>query len=111
MSPHKKTTANNPLKRQRYKEDCFRDRDAFEAFSEYYKNAVIIVGRKVDFESLEGTFIPDVFRDRTWAPSFIGLVDVHHILIQEFFLNAIVEGDHLNCWVRRREFIVSTMSI
>ena len=35
----------------------------------------------MDFESLEGTFIPNVFRDRTWAPHFIGSVDVHHILI------------------------------
>ncbi|KAL0001268.1 hypothetical protein SO802_015049 [Lithocarpus litseifolius] len=67
--------------------------------------------REVDFESLEGTFIPDVFRYRTWAPLFMSLVDVHHILIQEFFLNAIVEGDHLNCWVRGKEFTVSAMSI
>ena len=65
MSPHKKTTANKPLQRQRYEEDRFQDRDAFEAFLEYYKDAVIIVERKVDFGSLEGTFIPDVFRDHT----------------------------------------------
>jgi len=52
MSPHKKTTANKPLKCQLYKEDCFRDRDAFEAFLEYYKDAVIIVGRKVDLSLL-----------------------------------------------------------
>ena len=55
------------------------------------------IERKVDLPSLEGTFIPDVFRDRTWAPLLTGSVDVHHILVQEFFSNAIVEGDHLNC--------------
>ena len=56
-----------------------------------------LLSREVDFGSLEGTFIPDVFRDRTWALLLICSVDVHHILIQEFFSNAIVEGDHLNC--------------
>ena len=36
---------------------------------------------------------------------------VHHVLVREFFSNAIMEGDHVNCWVRRKEFTVSTMSI
>ena len=110
MSPHKKTIANKPHKRQRYKEDCFRDRDASEAFSEYYKDAVIIVEMEVDLRSLESTIIPEVFRDCTWAPLLIGSVDVHHILVRDF-LNAIVEGDHLNCWVRGKEFTISAMSI
>ena len=43
MSPGKKTTAKKPLKRQRYEEDRFWDRDAFKTFSEYYKDAIIIV--------------------------------------------------------------------
>ena len=111
MSPRKKTTAKKPLKLQRYKEHHFRDRDAFETFSEFYKDAVIIMERDVDFGSLEGTFIPNVFRDRTWAPLLTCLVDVHHILIREFFSNAIVEGDHLNCWVRGKEFTILAMSI
>ena len=65
----------------------------------------------MDLRSLEDTFIPDVLKDYTWVPLLIGLVDVHHILVWEFFLNAIVEGDHLNCWVRGKEFTISTMSI
>ena len=65
----------------------------------------------MDLRSLEGTFIPDVFTNHTWAPLLISSVDVHHILIQEFFSNAKMEGDHFNCWVRRKEFTVSTMSI
>ena len=48
MSPHKKTTAKKPLKHQGYEEDRFRDRDAFEEFSEYYKDAIIIVEREED---------------------------------------------------------------
>ena len=80
MSPRKNTT-KKPLRWERYKEDCFRDRDAFEAFSEYYKDVVIIVERKVDLRSLEGTFILDVLRGYTWASLLIGSVDVHHILV------------------------------
>ena len=111
MSLRKTTTVKKPLKRQCYKEDCFWDRDAFEAFSECYKNAIIIVEREVDLPSLKGTFIPNMFRDHTWAPLLTGSLDVHHILVWKFFSNAIVEGNHLNCWVRGKEFIVSAMSI
>ena len=60
---------------------------------------------------LENTFILDVFKDHTWAPLFSSSVDVHHILVWEFFLNAVVEGDHLNGQVRGKEFTISTMSI
>ena len=111
MSPRKKTTTKKPLKHQRFEEDRFRNRDAFKAFSEYYKDAVIIVERKVNLPSLKSTFILDVFRDRTWAPLLIGSVDVHHVLVREFFSNAVVEGDHVNYWVRGKEFTISAMSI
>lgn len=111
MSPHKKTTAKKPLKRQQYEEHRFWDRDVFEAFLEFYKKAVIIVERKVDLESLESTFIPNVFKDHTWAPLLTGLVEVHDILIQNFLSNTLVEGNHLNCWVKGKEFSISTMSI
>ena len=78
---------------------------------DFYKEAVIIVEREVDLESLENTFIPNVFRDHIWAPLLTSLVEVHDILIQKFLTNALVEGDHLNCWVRGNEFSISTMSI
>ena len=111
MSPRKKTIAKKPLKRQRFEEDQFRNRDAFEAFSVFYKDAVIIVEREVDLPSLENTCIPDVFKERTWAPLLIGSVDVHHVLVREFFTNAVVKGDRLNCWVKGKEFTMSTLSI
>ena len=67
--------------------------------------------REVDLRPLEGTFIPNIVRDLTWAPLLTGSMDLHHILVREFFLNAIVEGDHLNYWVRGKEFTVFTVSI
>ena len=64
---------------------------------DFYKEAVIIVEREVDLESLENTFIPNVFRDHIWAPLLTSLVEVHDILIWELFSNALIKGDHLNC--------------
>ncbi|KAL0008001.1 hypothetical protein SO802_009503 [Lithocarpus litseifolius] len=72
---------------------------------------VIILEREVDLESLESTFILDVFRNRAWAPLLTSSVAARDILIREFFSNAIVKGDHLNCWVRGKEFTISAMSI
>ena len=97
MSPRKKTTAKKSLKRQWYEENLFRSRDAFKAFSDFYREVVIIVEREVDLRSLANTFILDVLKDRTWTPLLTGTAEVHDILIREFFLNAIKEGDHLNC--------------
>ena len=78
---------------------------------DFYREAMIIVEREVDYGSLVNTFIPDVFRDRTWAPLLTITVEVHDILVREFFLNAFEEGDHLNYWVRGKEFFISTLSI
>ena len=33
--------------------------------------------------------------------------NVYEDVIQEFFANAIVEGDHINCWLRGRKFLIS----
>lgn len=95
MSPRKKTTSRKSLKHQRYEENCFRSRDAFEAFE-----AVIIVERQVDLRSLTNTLIPEVFKDLTWTPILIATVEVHDTSVREFFSNAFEEGDHLNYWVR-----------
>ena len=37
--------------------------------------------------------------------------DVYDFIIREFFSNAFVEGEHINCWVRGREFTVSRDSV
>ena len=37
--------------------------------------------------------------------------NVYAELTREFFANATVEGDHINCWVRKNEFIITRDSI
>ena len=110
MSPHK-SAAKKSTKHPRHSPDSFRNDDANMAYYDHYKNASIVMERNVDIESLENTFILEVFKERTWNKLLKPAGDVHECIIKEFFANAIAEGDHINCWVRGREFIVSRESI
>ena len=81
------------------------------AYINHYKNASIFLERTVDIESLKDTFISEVFKEKTWTKLLNPMGDVYDCIIREFFANAFVEGDHINCWVRGREFTVSRDSI
>ena len=76
-------------------------------FLDHYKWALIVLERSVDLESLKDTFIPEVFKERMWTKLLNPMGDVFEDIICEFFANAIVEGDHINCWLRGRELFVS----
>ena len=62
-------------------------------------------------ETLENTSIPEVFKERTWTKLLNPSGNVYVELIREFFANAIVKGDHINCWVQQKEFIITRDSI
>ena len=36
---------------------------------------------------------------------------VYSEIIKEFFSNASVEGDHIDCWVRHKEFVITRDNI
>ena len=107
MSPIKKKATKKSSKRPRTTLDSFCNDDANMTFLDHYKRAPIVLERLVDLDSLEGTFIPDVFKERTWTKLLNLIGDVFEDIIQEFFANAIVEGDHINCWLRGREFLIT----
>ena len=65
----------------------------------------------VNMKTLENTFIPKVFKERTWTKLLILSGIVFAEIIREFFANALVEGERINCWVRGREFYVTKESI
>ena len=106
MSP-RKSVAKKSANRPRFSLDSFRNDDANMADIDHYKNTSIVLERIVDIESLKDTFIPKVFKQRTWTKLLNPMGDVFEVIIKEFFANAFVEGDHINCWVRGKEFIVS----
>ena len=47
--------------------DNFRSIEADIKYNDCYKDKMIIMERVVQMESLEDTFIPEVFKDRTWT--------------------------------------------
>ena len=111
MSPLKKKATKKSSKHPCISSDSFRNDNASMAFLDHYKRAPIVLERSVDLESLKGTFILDMFKERTLTKLLNLMGDVFEDIIHEFFANAIVGGDHINCWLRGREFSVSRESI
>ena len=62
-----------------------------------YNKATIVMERVVQLESIEDTFIPEVFKERTWTKLLNPVGVVYSEIIKEFFSNATVEGDTINC--------------
>ena len=81
------------------------------AFNNHYKRAPIILERTMDLESLEGTFILEVFKLRTCSKLLNLMGKVYEEIIREFYANAIVERDHINCWLKGRKFYVTRETI
>ena len=67
--------------------------------------------RVVQLDTLGDTFIPDVFKERTWMKLLTPSGNVYSKIIKEFFSNASVDGDHINCRVRHKEFVNTRDSI
>ena len=111
MSPLKKKATKKSSKHPCISSDSFRNDNASMAFLDHYKRAPIVLKRAMDLESLEGTFILVMFKERTWTKFLNPMGDVFEDIIREFFASATVEGDHINCWLRGREFSVLRESI
>ena len=67
--------------------------------------------RVVKLDTLEDTFILDVFKERTRTKLLTPNGSVYLEIIKEFFSNASVDKDHINCWVRHKEFVITRESI
>ena len=108
MAPTKHAATKKPSsKRTRTDSDHFKSADADMKYNDCYKEATIIMERVVHLESLEGTFIPEVFRERTWTKLLNPVKVVYSEIIREFFSNAAVDGDRIECWVRHKEFVIT----
>ena len=67
MSPTKHSASKKSSKRARTDFDNFKFAEADMACNDCYKQATIIMERVVQLDTLEDTFIPDVFKERTWT--------------------------------------------
>ena len=97
MAPTKHVATKKSSKRACTDFDNFRSAEADMKYNDCYKGATIIMERVVQLESLEGTFIPEVFKERTWT-KLLNLVGVvYSEIIKEFFSNAVVDRDRIEC--------------
>jgi len=112
MSPTKHAAPKrSSSKRARTNSDNFRSAEADMKYNDCYKDKMIIMERVVQMESLKDTFIPEVFKDRTWTKLLNPSGVVYSEIIKEFFSNVSVEETHINCWVRHKEFVITRESI
>ena len=97
MSPTKHSASKKSSKRARTDSDNFKSVEADLAYDDCYRRATIIMERVVKLNTLEDTCIPEVFEERTWMKLLNLNGVVYSEIIKEFFSNASVEGDHINC--------------
>ena len=111
MSPTKHLASKKSFKSARTDSDNFISADANMAYNDWYKRAIIIMERVVKLDTLKDTFILDVFKERTRTKLLTPTKVVYSEIIKEFFSNARVDGDHINYWVRHKEFVITRESI
>ena len=85
----------------------FRSYAAFQSHENYFRNATPLLERPVNQSSLHDNDIPKwfVLKNRNYLLS--DLDDTYENLVKEFYANAIMEGEELKCWVRKKSFSVS----
>ena len=97
MSPTKHSASKKSSKRAQTDSDNFKFVEADRAYNNCYKRATIIMEMVVKLDTLKDTCIPKVFKERTWTKLLNPNGVVYLEIIKEFFSNASVEGDHINC--------------
>ena len=112
MSPTKHSALKRPTSKHACTDfDNFRFIEADLKYNNCFKRATIIIEKAIKLDTLEDTCIPTMFRERMWT-KLLNLVGVvYSEIIKEFFSNASVEGDYIDCWVRHKEFVIKRESI
>ena len=65
----------------------------------------------MDLVDLKDYFTPSCFQDRGWEKLLSDLPEVCEPLIQEFYANAILRENEIDCWLRRHEFTIDVEDI
>ena len=108
MAPTKHAATKRPTSKcARTDSNKFKSAKADMKYNYCYNKATIIMERVVQLESLKDTFILEVFKERTWTKLLNPVGVVYLEIIKEFFSNAAVDGDRIECWVRLKEFVIT----
>ena len=112
MSPTKHSASKRPTSKCACTDsDNFKFVEVDLKYNDRYKRATIIMERIVKLDTLEDTCILVVFREKTWTKLLNLVRVVYSEIIKEFFSDASVEGDHMDCWVRHKKFVITRESI
>ena len=65
----------------------------------------------MDLVDLNDYFIPGCFQDRGWEKLLGYLPGVCEPLIREFYANAILQEDEIDCWIRGHVFTIDMEDI
>ena len=106
MDPTKHAATKKPSSK-RTDSNHFKSADADMKFNDCYKGATIIMERVVNLEYFKGTFILEVFKERTRTKLLNPVEVVYSEIIRDFFSNAAIDGDRIECWVRHKEFMIT----
>ena len=111
MTPKKKTTAHRADKRKKMDNTWFRSIQHFESYNQFFEKALIIQERFVDLADLKDYFILGYFQYRGWDKLLCDLPGVYEPLIREFYANAILREDEIDCWIKSHEFTIDLEDI
>ena len=111
MSPTKHFATKKSSKCACIDSDNFKSMEVDLKYNDCYKRAMIIMERVVKLDTLEDTCITAVFKEGTWTKLLNLRGVVYSEIIKEFFSNASVKGDYIDCWVRHKEFVITRESI
>ena len=111
MTPKKKTTTQKADKRKKMDNTRFRSTKHFERYNQFYKKASIIQERFVDLADLKDYFILGCFQDKCWDMILGYLPRICEPLIREFYANAVLREEEINCWIKGHEFNIDLEDI
>ena len=106
-----KTITQRGDKRKRMDKNRFRSTQHFELYNHYFEKAPIIQERFANLVNLKESFIPSYFEGRGWEKLLGDLPGVCEPLIREFYANATLKEDYIECWVRGHEFTLDVGDI
>ena len=107
MSLTKHSASKKSSKCPHFDLENFQSIEADMTYNDFYKKAPIIMERVVNMQTLENTFMPEVFKKKTWTKLLNPSGNVFSKIIREFFANPLVKGERINCWVRQKEFVIT----
>ena len=111
MSPTKHSATKKSSKCACTDSDNSKSIKADLKYNDCYKRATIIIERVVQLDTLKDPCILEMFKERTWTKLSNPSGVLYSKNIKEFFSNTSVDGDHINCWVRHKEFVITRESI